>query len=300
MKHVLFVDDDQNVLSGLRRILRPYHLEWRMEFCNSADDALRVLAESHIDVVVTDMRMPGKDGAELLTEVRATYPGVVRIGLSGYFSEETTLRAIGLAHQYLSKPCEPETLKYTIIRACALRDHLSDDRLKRLVSRMNTIPSLPTNYQAIVNELHSADPSLPRIGDIIARDMSMTAKVLQLVNSSFFGLARRVTNPTDAATMLGLNTVHALALSAGAFSQLGSDDLGEFSMDALMSHSLAVGHFARAIAATQTRDSQIIDDAFVGGVLHDVGKLVLAANFCEEYSAVLTAHRDSGLSLSAH
>ena len=188
MKKILFVDDEPHILSGLQRMLRGNRNEWEMQFVGSGAEALAKLAAAPFDVIVTDMRMPGMDGAELLTRVRANFPDVVRICLSGYSSVESAMKVVGLAHQYLSKPCDPNVLKTTIVRACALRDHLHDPLLRQALSRMENVPSLPTNYQAILAELNCPEPSLAKIGEVISQDIAMTAKILQLVNSSFFGL----------------------------------------------------------------------------------------------------------------
>src|SRR6188768_1707511 len=114
LENVLFVDDDLNVLSGLKRMLRSLRHEWAMEFVNSGDAALAFMAEHPIDVVVSDMRMPGMDGAELLREVSARHPGVIRIVLSGESNQESLMKVAGIAHQYLSKPCDTDTLKATV------------------------------------------------------------------------------------------------------------------------------------------------------------------------------------------
>jgi putative nucleotidyltransferase with HDIG domain len=295
MKKILFVDDEPHVLSGLQRLLRGFRSEWEMEFFSNGRDALARLAVAPFDVIVTDMRMPDMDGAELLTNVRAIYPDIVRICLSGYSSVESAMKVVGLAHQYLSKPCEPGLLKATIVRACALRDHLHDPLLRQALSRMENVPSLPTNYQAIIAELNNAEPSVGKVGEIVAQDMAMTAKILQLVNSSFFGLGRRVTSAKDAAALLGLTTIRGLVLSAGIFSYLDRGGCGDFSVDALLEHSLAVASTAKAIAASMTKERDLIDDAFVAGLLHDIGKLVLAANFKNEYGRVVHEACASGL-----
>ena len=240
MKHVLFVDDDENVLAGPAPRPAAFRDEWKMEFVDGADAALSFMTKSPVDVVVTDMHMPGKDGAQLLTEIRAMYPNVVRICLSGHFSQDTGLRD-RIRAPVSVKALRSYTLKATITRACTLQKHLSDEFLLRLISRMSSIPSVPTHYQAIVEELAREEPSLAKIGDIDRHDPAMTAKVLQIVNSSFFGLGRRVTDPRDAAKMLGLTTVDALVLTAGVFSQLDCEQLRTFPMDVLMRHSWAVG-----------------------------------------------------------
>lgn len=298
MKHVLFVDDEPNVLSGLQRMLRNLRQEWTMEFVDSGESALAYMAQHSVDVIVTDMRMPGMDGAQLLREVMVRHPGVVRIALSGQSDHETLLKVAGLAHQFLSKPCDTETVKLTVRRSLALRDHFADENLKRLVSRMSTIPSLPMNYQEILQELKSPEPSLRTVGEIIAKDVAMTAKVLQLVNSAFFGIPRRVTSPMQAVTLLGLQTVNGLVLSVGVFSQF-DQQLTLFSMDDLIDHSLQVASQAKRIAARQGKDETLCNDAFVAGVLHDIGKLVLATSFPKQYGQAVAAAQEWGYSLSA-
>jgi DNA-binding NtrC family response regulator len=121
MRRILFVDDEPRLLEGLERMLRPQRKLWQMQFAIGAEKALAVLDESEIDVVVTDMRMPGMDGASLLQQVQSRFPGVVRIILSGQFGEEAQRRAAPVAHQFLTKPCSPEILRETIERHMAAR-----------------------------------------------------------------------------------------------------------------------------------------------------------------------------------
>jgi HD-like signal output (HDOD) protein/CheY-like chemotaxis protein len=297
-RHVLFVDDEANVLSGLKRMLRSLRHEWTMEFVDGGEAALAYMDEHVIDVIVSDMRMPGMDGATLLKEVATRHPGAVRIALSGQSDQETLMKVAGIAHQYLSKPCDTDTLKSTVQRALTLRQHFGDESLKSLVAGMNSIPSLPTNYQEIMRELKTPDPSLAVIGEIIARDVAMTAKVLQLVNSAFFGIARRVTCPEQAVKLLGLQTVNGLVLSAGVFSQFDSEQLAPFSVDGLIEHSLQVASKAKRIASRESGDTAVVNDAFVAGVLHDVGKLVLAANYPQRYSQAISAAQEWNQPLS--
>jgi len=109
-KRVLFVDDEPRILDGRRRMLRSMRHEWKMSFAETGQEALAILANQPFDVVVVDMRMPGMDGVQLLSEVRKRHQ-IIRIVLSGTADREAILRAVGLAHQYLSKPCDAETLK---------------------------------------------------------------------------------------------------------------------------------------------------------------------------------------------
>ena len=286
-KHILFVDDEPKILDGLGRMLRGTRHEWDMKFVESGPEALEILEKEPFDIVVSDMRMPGMDGLQLLTEVKKRYPHIVRIVLSGHSDQEMILKSIRPAHQYLSKPCDPETLKSTISRACSLRDLLKHSSLKRLVSQMESLPSLPSLYFEVMDELQCPEPSINKLGQIIAKDLGMSTKILQLVNSAFFGVPRHVSNPAQAVTLLGLDTVKALVLTVEVFSKFNQAELPSFPVERLWSHSIKSGAIAREIAKAENIDEELIDDAFMAGLLHDIGKLILATRLSENYKEVL-------------
>ncbi|QDT12182.1 HDOD domain-containing protein [Stieleria marina] len=288
---ILFVDDEPNVLSGLRRMLRSQRKEWEMQFANGGAAALELLEQESFDVIVSDMRMPGIDGAELLTRVSKQYPNMVRLVLSGQSEHEKIFRAIGPAHQFLSKPCEPGNLIGTIQRACGLHSQLQDKALMNITSQLSSLPSLPQVYSDLVCELSSDEASLQRIGERIESDIAMTAKVLQLVNSSFFGLPQHVTCPQHAVALLGLDVIRPLVLSAGIFTQYTDPGIEGFSLEHLLEHSLAVATSARRVAETESDNQHLIDDAFIAGMLHDIGKLILAVNLPSRYSDSLELAR---------
>ncbi len=286
-KRILFVDDEPNVLSGLRRMLRGMRREWDMVFVENGAQALERLSKDPFDVIISDMKMPEMDGAELLTKVKEQYPEVVRIILSGHSDKEMILRSVRSAQQYLSKPCDAESLKSTIERACALRDILANESLKAVISGIETLPSLPELYQEIMEELQSGDPSIQNIGRIIEKDVGMTAKILQMVNSAFFGLPRHISSPQQAVALLGLETVKALVLSVQVFSQFDGKKIPRKFMDSLWKHSMATGSLVRVILKCEEVDKETADDAYMAALLHDIGKLILAESFPEKYQAII-------------
>jgi HD-like signal output (HDOD) protein/CheY-like chemotaxis protein len=288
-KQILFVDDEPNVLQGLRRMLRSMRREWEMSFVESADEALRLLEKNPFDVIVSDMRMPGVDGAQLLNEVRMRYPQVVRIILSGHSDPALIFKSVATAHQYLGKPSQPEVLKYTIKRACALRELLAEDTLKQAISRMGSLPSLPLLYEQCMEELQSPTASLQKIGRIVSRDVGMSAKVLQLINSAFFGLRGNVSSPIHAVSLLGLDTIKALVLSMPLFSRFEQEGLPLRFAEQLWNHSLRSAVYAKKIAVAEKQPHNTVEDAFMAGLLHDAGKLVLAANLVDPYRETLNA-----------
>ena len=286
-KRVLFVDDEPKILDGLRRMLRIMRDQWEMQFVQSGPEALEVLGKNRFDVIISDMCMPGMDGAELLIEVRKRHPEVLRIILSGHSDHSLVLKSVRSAHQFLAKPCDAETLITTVSRGGALRDLLNQNSLKRIISQMESLPTLPALYKEIMEELQSKDPSINKIGAIISKDVAMTAKILQLVNSAFFGIPRRISTPADACSLLGIETIEALVLSIQIFSQLRGGKFFEYYTEKVYHHSIATGLIARALAQKESKDKSVWDDAFMSGLLHDVGKLVFVSCFPEDYREVL-------------
>lgn len=299
MRRILFVDDEPNILLGLQRMLRSVRHEWDMTFVGSGQEALQILEKSTYDVVVSDMRMPVMDGAQLLAEVQRLYPQTIRIILSGYSNQELILKSVGPVHQFLAKPCDAEEIKGTVARACALREMVSDKGLERLVSRLQTLPSVPSLYTAVVKELQNPNSSLKQIGEIISRDVGMAAKILQLVNSAFFGLRNHVSSPAEAVSLLGLDIVKALVLSVHIFSQYPGSRLSSFSIDELWLHSMKVGSNSQSISKRESQDRSASDDALMAGLLHDSGKVVLAANLPAQYGSAMSLANEKGICLEA-
>jgi len=278
---VLFVDDEPRVLQGLKRMLYGMRNEWDMVFAESGEQALELFCQRPFDVIVTDMRMPGMNGAELLARVSEKYPDTIRFILSGHSDQNLILKSVGTAHQYLSKPCDAETLKNAVKRASELRKLLADESVSTLAKQIKTLPSFPKVYLDLMNELKSPDTSIQKIGEIISRDIGMTAKVLQLVNSAFFGLPRRVTDPAQAVSLLGLDVIKGLVFTVHIFSELKVDRAAGIDPDRLWRHSMNVGRLAKRVAASVSNEAS--GDALIAGLLHDAGKLMLAANVPEQY-----------------
>lgn len=283
VKKILFVDDQPNILSGLRRMLRSMRKEWDMHFVDSGQDALSKLEAEPFDVLVTDMRMPGMDGAELLEHVVRDHPHVARIVLSGQTELEQFLRTVGPAHQFLSKPCTPETLKETITMVSAIQELISGPDLRALVSRIQTLPTRSEALEALQKELNSDEPSIMRVGELVAQDIGLTVKLIQLVNSAYFGIPQRVSDPKRAAMLLGLDLVRTLVLSMSIFSRFEGMDLKPNMLEELWRHSAAVAAHTKIIAKHEGYDDELTSHAFLAGMLHDIGKLALASQLPERY-----------------
>jgi putative nucleotidyltransferase with HDIG domain len=282
-QQILFVDDEPMVLQGLQRLLRAFRNEWDMAFVAGGQEALAQLAEHPFDIIVSDMRMPGMNGAELLKEVMRQYPAMVRIVLSGHADRELVTQCVGVAHQYISKPCEPEQLKAMIRNACLLSSRLMDEGVRKVIGGIDSLPSVPELYLQLKAALKDEDVDARALGAIIKRDIGMTAKILKLVNSSFFGLRRVLSDAEEAVIYLGIDTIKSLVLSDSIFEQSKPFETRFFNLSDLWHHSMTVAAGAKAIAQAEGLPQAAQEEAFVGGILHDVGVLILASNFRETY-----------------
>jgi HD-like signal output (HDOD) protein len=299
VKRILFVDDEPMLLTGLQRSLRPMRFEWEMVFALGGPEALAAMEQQTFDIIVTDMRMPGMDGAQLLEAVKERSPRSLRMVLSGQSDRETVLRSVNPAHQFISKPCEGEELKSRLTRAFALKDLLQNPGLRELMAKLDYLPSLPHIFLQLNEELRRPEPSLPRIDELIGADMAMTAKVLKLVNSAFFCLPCEISRASHAVKLLGLDTLRALVLSAHIFEQFQSPLLTGEEMQQISDHSLAVSSGARKVAVLEAADQRTQDESFTAGLLHDAGKLILASTLGEQYGKVLEQSEKADVGLYA-
>jgi len=278
---ILFVDDEPNILSGLSRMLRPMRARWDMLFAASGREALELLASHPVDAVVSDMRMPGMDGPELLRRVMRERPDAVRIALSGYSDMEMVGQSITPTHQYLTKPCSAERLVQALEQALAASELVPNKALLEKVARIEHLPVLPEAYNRISAELAKGDPSPREIGDIVARDVALSANILKLVNSAYFGLPRHIGAPQQAVIVLGVNVIRSVILSLHIFKSFEARPRQSFSLPLLWGHSMRAGAIARSIAKAEGMHREAADHAAIAAMLHDVGKLVLDAQ-CED------------------
>ncbi|HEY2407483.1 MAG TPA: response regulator [Polyangiaceae bacterium] len=276
MKRILFVDDEARVLDGLKRSLRGKRQVWELVFATSGAAAIEELERGVFDVVVSDMRMPSMDGAELLHRVETLQPQAARIVLSGQMEESAATRAANVAHRFLTKPCEPSALENAIARTLDLRELLGSEQLRQCVGGMVTLPSLPTACLALNRVLADKNGSIGQVCAIIEEDVGMAAKVLQLVNSAFFGASRRVTDVQQAVSYLGMNTIRNLVLSQSLFRAFGPSNLLDLEVE--QKHAL----FAARIVKQLTNDSKFVQVATTAALLHDAGMLALASRLPEQ------------------
>ena len=257
-----------------------------MVFTPSGSEALGLVERQAFDVLVSGLRTSDLDGVILLNKVGQGHPHILRFIRSSYADKELIMNCVWGTHQFIPLPCEGPALISVIRRALSLNDCLANAEIKALISRMTNFPSLPTLYFEVMRKLESPSVEVSEIAAIITKDLAMTTKLLQMVNSAFFGFQRKISTVSDAITILGMETVKSVVFSIHVFSHYEKSNALKRSLDKLWGHSMAVATAAKRITFAQTQDTKLADETFTAGLLHDIGKLVLTANLAEQYGEV--------------
>jgi len=288
---MLFVDDEPDVLKVLQMAMKPMANEWETHFVEGGREALALMQQQPFDVVVSDMRMPEMNGAQLLNQILRRHPRTVRIVLSGYADLQDVMSCVGVVHQFLQKPCNLVDLRKCLKRVADLNSQLQHEGLRALAAGMPNLPSVPDLYLQILDAIQSPNASVQRIAEIASRDPALSAKLLQLSNSAFFGFSHEVYSVTEAVQILGAGTIQSLALAVPLFTAFDPQKCPSFPLEQVWDHSAETGVLARKLASSHFGDSRLGEQAFAAGLLHDVGKIILADGLPDQYTAILSDAR---------
>ena len=297
MKRILFVEDNELLLELYGMLLDGERDFWQTTLAPNGETALKLLEQTAFDVVASDMQMPGMSGIELLAEVRKLHPQTSRIIISGFTDQAEAADALNCTHLFIPKPFNAKTLRATLTRIGSLDSYLKDEKLRGLAAKMRTLPSFPTLYLDIMREIESPTSSIQGIAKIVAKDPATTAKILQAANSAAMGLPERVSDPVDAVQQLGMTTVRSLALSAQVYGNFAPGRLKKFSAETLWTHLMKCGDLARTLSRREHAAYSETEDAFTAGMLHDMGKLMLADSLPEEFGRALQLAANERISL---
>jgi putative nucleotidyltransferase with HDIG domain len=284
---ILFVDDEPAMIRVLKMGMRPMAAEWDVQFAEGGEAGLELVKKENFDVVVTDMRMAGINGAQLLNQVLRHHPETIRIILSGYADLSEVVSCVGLTHQFLTKPCSLDDLKSCLKKVSGIKEKLQHDKLRELTGGLACLPGIPELYLEITEALQSPNTSSDRIAEIASRDPALSAKILQIANSAFFGFSRKVFSVEEAVQLLGLGVIQSLALAVPLFTSFDRKRCPGFHIDQVWEHSAEVAAIARRIYNEHLDDSHRAEQAFAAGIMHDIGKLILAEKMPEQYEAIL-------------
>ncbi len=294
---LLVVSDMPAQLELMQKSLLALGPDWETVSAGSVSEALEIVSqEPSVDILVADLFEPSADGVLLLTEVGDKHPHILRLIIADGSDRNQLVNCVMGSHQFLSKPCEPSTLLAAIQRSVNLSSLLKSARLKKLAAQVRSFPTIPSLYLEVMKLLRSPNTSTDELGEALARDMSMTTKILHVINSAFYGLPREITDLKEAVGLLGLQTINSLVLGIQLYSQFDKIKPLYFSIDRLWKHSTAVAQTALKIIKVEQSESGQAQLTFTAGLLHDVGQLILANNFEEQYDGVRRLVGKTGMS----
>ena len=284
---ILLLVDEPGELSKLKAVLAEAAPERGVFSATTQKDALAALEKNDFECVFCDLTTGPEVGSQFLQEIWKLRPRTVRFLLARSITPDLMVTCALGANHFLQKPLDALTIGSALSRADAINQFVRNDRIQSLVSRMRTLPSRPSLYLEVMRELRSPTASATTVGELVGKDLAISTKLIQVVNSAFYGLAQQVTDPAAAVLLLGLETTASLVLSIEAFARFDKVKPIYFSMDRVWKHSQAVAAAAKRIAELLSNDPDVARNAFTAGLLHDIGKLALALNFEEQYQGAL-------------
>lgn len=284
---VLFVDDEPLIREYYSLLGGILGNDYEIFTVGSAREGLNFLQQTPVDIVVSDLVMPEMNGKEFMGEVARSHPESMRIVLSGYDDQLTVAQCLMFGHRYMSKPFDLKNLAAVLNRICRLKHQIGGDKVKKIVSALGALPTPPKIFQRLVKALNSEFTSLQDVADIVQEDPGLTLKLLQIANSAYFGGGRRTVTTAEAVQLVGVEILRGLALCVHAFRFYSDRKITSLSTSALWEHSIETAQGAQRLADLEELPRKSCDEAFVTGLLHDIGKLVMAANADRDYAEVM-------------
>ena len=288
---ILFIDDHENILQGLRLSLRSMRAEWDMAFAPSGAEGLEMFDRIWPDVVVTDMRMPDIDGTQVLRDIQRRKPDVGKIILSGYSDKDTVIRNLQLANGYLSKPCRTQDLVAAIRNTLRSNDIILNSEIRNSIAEIETIPACPDVFERLLGELESGNANPEAIGEIITQDIALSTNILRIINCEFFNFPRQAGTIEHAVRILGPQALRNIIMTSRLFEETSDCDQADISVKMLWEHCLRVARFATVIAADSGLSETDRNDTVIAAMFHDIGKFVLASKMRPRFAEVLAMVR---------
>lgn len=293
---ILFVANESEEVSALHSELLQSCPDWRMEFVSNSPAALAWLSEKACDVLFLDLRLASGCALALLDSVWQTHPQTLRFVCARSPDQALTLKCVWNSHRLFTEPLTPQSIRSAIHRALELQGWLSDPAVQARVSRMRVFPAMPSLYFKVVKAVESPNPTVDAVAQLIESDLAISTQLIRVVNSAYYGYEREIARLHEAIQILGFSAIKSLVLAVQAFAQMDGVKPVYFSIEKVWRHGLAVAKWAREIAQFEGNDPILAEHAYTAGLLHDIGKVVFAANLNADYDAAVSFAREKQIS----
>ncbi len=303
MHTILFVDDESVLLEFYKSYFK-FREGWNAHLCSDPLSVQEILKNEPIDIIVSDLNMPGINGAELLSTVAENFPWVIRVILTSEANNNLSLKAVKYAHRCLKKPVNMAEIESEIENTLLVYKSEISRIVRTVLTGLDSIPVMPKVYTELISEIKKGEEaSLHKIGDLVAEDPGMSMNILRVVNSPYFGSELTINKPEHAVTMLGLNVVKNLILTAELIDIFPLSPENSSLVDDIIHHSTLCSCLMTEIFAHEELNGKVskedVEIAGSIGMFHDVGKIVLASEFPDLYQKVTAIHHHSDERLSS-
>ncbi len=292
LRRILVVVDNMMEFHGAARLFQSLPGNFEVHFCRSTAEASAALDQAPVDMVFADLSAGAAASTQFLQAVWARYPNVIRFLMGARIDAEQMIACAMGGHQFLQKPLDVEAIQAVLQRAELMDRLLRDKNTQMMLSLIRSFPPRPKIYYEVMKEVRSPYGSVHAVSELVSKDLAISAKLLQLINSAAYSLSQQITSPQDAVLLLGMQTTASLVLG---IESLSTGDRGKpiaFDLDGLWRHSQSVAYLARQIAELVSCDETVAQEAFTAGLLHDIGKLALALNLDAAYQRTLKLAAD--------
>lgn len=275
-KAILFVDDEKAILNSIRREF--FGSPYKIYVASSGKEALEILEETPIHLIVSDMKMPGMDGYELLKKVKILYPSVIRLILSGFTDEKTVFKSIynNLAKLFITKPWKKDDFRKAIEDVFKTEELLSNNLTLKFVMEIGKLPTIPSILTKISEVIENDNHSIDEIVELIESDITLSSEVLRIINSSFYGI--KTASVKNAVLSLGLVNIKTIITTAEVFKS-GHDF---YNKNLIWEHSNLTNNILIELY-NKILNKKIPDYYSTAGLLHDIGKVTFFKIYNEEY-----------------
>ncbi len=283
---VLFVDDDARMLSGIRRLLT-LQTDWEIFFAENGPEALELLNRNPLDIVISDMRMKGMDGAVLLDKIRHSYPDIVRIILSGQTSQQKLIEAIDRIHYYIPKPYDLGHLTDSIDTIHQMRNSLKNPEYRHMVANQTALPVVPSVYHKLLEQINSDHPDKQCLSQILRSDIGLLCGLLHIAGAGFSIQAAESAGLSSILARYDIGFLRELVQQGSIFKPMEGNSIFIEYLNQINRHSVRITSLAVSLARIDGLSPSQLRLLELFTTLHDVGKLILLDNRPEELRTIL-------------